>query len=96
MPQLTRRRYGMKKAKQQKYRPRSPTAIDAYIGEQIRKRRLALKMHIPQLAKALRVTKQQVQKYETGQNRVSAARLYEICSVLNIRITSMFKRPAGR
>jgi transcriptional regulator with XRE-family HTH domain len=49
-------------------------------------------MHQPQLAKALGVTKQQLQKYETGENRVSAARLYEICKVLDVRITSMFER----
>jgi DNA-binding Xre family transcriptional regulator len=86
----------MKQVKRNKPAPRRPTAIDAYIGAQIRKRRLALKIHLPQLAKALRVTKQQVQKYETCQNRVTAARLYEICKVLNVRITSMFKQPVDR
>jgi DNA-binding transcriptional regulator YiaG len=84
--------FNMKKAKRKKSAPRSPTTIDAYIGAQIRKRRLALKMHQPQLAKALGVTKQQLQKYETSENRVSAARLYEICKVLDVRITSMFER----
>jgi transcriptional regulator with XRE-family HTH domain len=83
----------MKKAKRKKYAPRSPTAIDTYIGAQIRKRRLALKMRQAQLAKALRITRQQMQKYETGENRVTAARLYEICKVLNVRITSMFPHP---
>jgi transcriptional regulator with XRE-family HTH domain len=80
-------------AKRKKYAPRSPTAVDACIGAQIRKRRLALKMLQPQLAKAVGVTQQQVQKYEIGENRVSAARLFEICKVLNVEIASMFECP---
>jgi transcriptional regulator with XRE-family HTH domain len=82
--------------KRKRFAPRRPTAIDAYIGAQIRKRRLALKMNQAQLAKALRVTKQQIQKYEVSENRVTAARLYEICKILNVRITSMFKHPIHR
>jgi transcriptional regulator with XRE-family HTH domain len=83
----------MKKAKPKKGAPRSPTAVDACIGAQIRRRRLALKMRQPQLAKVVGVTQQQVQKYETGQNRVNAVRLYEICKVLNVEIASMFEYP---
>jgi transcriptional regulator with XRE-family HTH domain len=72
--------------------PRSATAIHAYIGAQIRKRRHVLKMHQAHLAKALGVTKQQIQKYEAGQNRVSAARLFGICRVLKVSLSSMFER----
>jgi transcriptional regulator with XRE-family HTH domain len=82
----------MKKAKRKKDAPRSATAIDAYIGAQIRKRRHVLKMHQSHLAKALDVTKQQIQKYEAGQNRVSAARLFGICRVLKVSLASMFER----
>jgi transcriptional regulator with XRE-family HTH domain len=81
----------MKKAKRKKDAPRSATAIDAYIGAQIRKRRRALKMQQAQLAKKLD-TKQQIQKYESGQNRVSAARLFGICRVLKVSLSSMFER----
>jgi transcriptional regulator with XRE-family HTH domain len=44
-----------------------------------------------QLARQLGVTFQQIQKYEKGVNRVSAARLYEICRVLDVPIASMFE-----
>jgi len=44
------------------------------------------------LAKALGVSKQQFQKYEAGQNRVSAARLFDICRVLKVSLSSMFER----
>jgi DNA-binding XRE family transcriptional regulator len=72
--------------------PRSATAIDAYIGAQMRKRRLVLKMSQADLAKTLGVSTQQIQKYEVGQNRVSAARLFDICRDLNVSLSSMFER----
>jgi transcriptional regulator with XRE-family HTH domain len=40
----------------------------------------------------LGVTFQQIQKYERGVNRVSAARLFDICKVLNVSLSSMFER----
>jgi transcriptional regulator with XRE-family HTH domain len=44
------------------------------------------------LGEKLGVTFQQVQKYEKGANRVSGARLFEICEVLDLSLTSMFER----
>ena len=87
-----RARADMKRSKSKKATPRSPTAIDTYIGAQIRERRLVLKLRQADLAKTLGVTVQQIQKYETGQNRVSAARLFGICGVLKVPLSSMFKR----
>jgi transcriptional regulator with XRE-family HTH domain len=37
-----------------------------------------------ELGKALGVTFQQIQKYETGANRVSGSRLLEICQALDV------------
>jgi DNA-binding XRE family transcriptional regulator len=82
----------MKKAKRNKDAPRKPTVIDAYIGERMRERRQMLEMGQADLAKALGVSKQQVQKYETGHNRVSAARLFGICTILKVSMLSMFER----
>ena len=45
-----------------------------------------------QIGEALGVTFQQIQKYERGVNRVSAARLFDICKVLNVSLSSMFER----
>jgi DNA-binding XRE family transcriptional regulator len=44
------------------------------------------------LGKKLGVSFQQVQKYEKGVNRVSAARLFEICRALKVPLTTMFER----
>ena len=80
----------MKNAKPKK--ARSATAVDAYIGARIRERRHDLEMSQHALAKALGVTYQQIQKYESGTNRVSAARLFEICKALKVPLSSMFER----
>jgi len=80
----------MKKSKR-KISPRSPGAVDRYIGVRMRERRLALDMSQEQLGRELGVSFQQIQKYEGGVNRVSAARLFEICKALNISLSSMFE-----
>ena len=80
----------MKNAKPK--RTRSATAVDAYIGARIRERRHDLEMSQHALAKALGITFQQIHKYENGTNRVSAARLFEICKALKVPLSSMFER----
>jgi ATP-dependent DNA ligase len=44
------------------------------------------------LGDELGVTFQQIQKYEKGRNRVSAARLFVICEALKLSLASMFER----
>jgi transcriptional regulator with XRE-family HTH domain len=58
----------------------------------MRERRLALNISQNQLGKELGVSFQQIQKYESGRNRVSAGRLFEICKALNVSLSSMFER----
>jgi transcriptional regulator with XRE-family HTH domain len=81
----------MKKAKR-KTSPRSSGAVDKYIGARMRERRLALSMSQERLGKELGVSFQQIQKYESGVNRVSAARLFEICKALKVSLSWMFER----
>jgi transcriptional regulator with XRE-family HTH domain len=82
----------MRKAKPKKVAARRATAIDAYIGARMRERRLALELSQDRLGKELGVSFQQIQKYENGVNRVSAARLFDICKALNVSLSSMFER----
>jgi transcriptional regulator with XRE-family HTH domain len=58
----------------------------------MRESRLAIDMSQADLAEKLGATFQQVQKYEKGANRVSAARLFEICEALDVSLASMFER----
>ena len=82
----------MEKSKAKKASPRSINAVDIYIGARMRERRLALNLSQAGLGEVLGVSFQQVQKYEGGKNRVSAARLFEICRILNLSLSSMFER----
>jgi transcriptional regulator with XRE-family HTH domain len=81
----------MKKAKK-KVSPRAVTAVDAYIGARMRDGRIALGLSQDELGEKLSVSFQQVQKYEKGTNRVSAARLFDICEALDVSLASMFER----
>jgi transcriptional regulator with XRE-family HTH domain len=81
----------MKKARWKLSKPRSTSAVDAYIGARMNERRVALAMSQNQLSKKLGVSFQQIQKYEKGVNRVSAARLFDICKALNVSLSSMFE-----
>jgi transcriptional regulator with XRE-family HTH domain len=81
----------MKKTKRKKASPRSSSSIDEYIGDRVREFRLALGMSQENLAKHLSVSFQQVQKYEGGRNRVSVARLFQICKVLKVSLSSMYE-----
>jgi transcriptional regulator with XRE-family HTH domain len=64
--------------------------IDQYVGERIRLRRAERGLTQEQLAAALDVSYQQIQKYETGANRISAGRLYEIARKLGVDIGYFF------
>lgn len=55
---------------------------DAQIGGRLRAMRIDRKMSQQELGEALGVSFQQIQKYEKGVNRVSAARLNQIAQVL--------------
>jgi transcriptional regulator with XRE-family HTH domain len=64
--------------------------IDQHVGERIRLRRTERGLTQEQLADALDVSYQQVQKYETGANRISAGRIYEIARKLGVDIGYFF------
>lgn len=68
-----------------------PDPIDVHVGQRIRLRRNLVGMTQEQLATAVGVTFQQVQKYERGFNRVSASRLYDIGHVLSVPISFFFQ-----
>jgi transcriptional regulator with XRE-family HTH domain len=82
----------MKKAKRKTKPPKTPGAVDKYIGAQMRESRRALGITQESLGELLGVTFHQIQKYKKGRNRVSAARLFEICEVLDVSLASMFER----
>jgi transcriptional regulator with XRE-family HTH domain len=64
--------------------------VDEHVGERVRQRRAELGLTQHDLAQALGISYQQVQKYETGANRVSSGRLYEIAHKLEVDIAHFF------
>jgi transcriptional regulator with XRE-family HTH domain len=65
--------------------------IDQHVGERIRLRRTERGLTQEQLAAALEVSYQQIQKYEIGANRISAGRLYEIARKLGVEVGYFFE-----
>ncbi|MCZ2157990.1 helix-turn-helix domain-containing protein [Bartonella sp. 220] len=63
---------------------------DILIGKKIRLKRKMLKMSQKELGSYLRVSAQQIQKYETGLNRISAGRLNEIANILNVPLSFFY------
>jgi transcriptional regulator with XRE-family HTH domain len=81
-----------------------PHPLDSALGSRIRLRRKELNLSQDQLARAVGITFQQVQKYEHGYNRISFSRLAEMCQVLDCSISdiveglvpSKFSSPASK
>ncbi len=64
--------------------------VDAHVGQRIRDRRNERGLSQTEVAKALDVTFQQVQKYERGTNRVAASRLFDLSRILEVQIQYFF------
>jgi transcriptional regulator with XRE-family HTH domain len=64
--------------------------VDEHVGKRIRQRRWLVGMTQQQLAEHVGIKFQQIQKYETGANRVSASRLWDIASTLDVSINFFF------
>jgi len=69
----------------------APRRISDHIGGRIRQRRTELGLTQEQLAQALGISYQQVQKYETGANRVSASRLYELAQEFGVAVSYFYE-----
>ena len=68
-----------------------PNPIDKHVGSRLRMRRKMLGMSQEKLGEALKITFQQVQKYEKGTNRVSASRLQHISHILQVPVPFFFE-----
>jgi transcriptional regulator with XRE-family HTH domain len=63
---------------------RSTGPIDKYFGDRLRARRVMMKMSQEELAEKLGVSFQQIQKYEKGINRLSAATMASVAEILDV------------
>lgn len=65
--------------------------VDVHVGKRIRHRRWLVGMTQQQLAELVGIKFQQIQKYETGANRVSASRLWDIADALDVPVSFFFE-----
>ncbi len=68
-----------------------PNPIDVHVGFRIRQRRTLLGISQTKLADAIGLTFQQVQKYESGANRVGSSRMFQIARALDAPIAYFFE-----
>ncbi|MCA1935920.1 MULTISPECIES: helix-turn-helix domain-containing protein [Asticcacaulis] len=64
--------------------------IDLHLGKRLRRRRRLLGLTQQQLALAVGIRFQQIQKYECGANRISAARLFQLAKALETPVTYFY------
>ncbi len=65
--------------------------VDVHVGKRVRHRRWMVGMTQQQLAERVGIKFQQIQKYETGMNRISASRLWDIAEALNAPVSFFFE-----
>ena len=70
--------------------------VDVHVGQRVRQRRWMMGMTQQQLGDKVGIKFQQIQKYETGANRVSASRLWDIASTLEVPIAFFFEGLEGQ
>ena len=69
--------------------------VDVHVGKRVRHRRWMVGMTQQQLGERVGIKFQQIQKYETGMNRISASRLWDIAEVLGVPISFFFEGLQG-
>ena len=72
-------------------RKKAPSPTDQHVGSRVRMRRQMLAMSQGQLADALGITYQQVQKCEKGANRIGASRSQQISHILQVPVAFFFE-----
>ena len=70
--------------------PSVPNPIDVHVGRRLRLRRTLLGMSQEKLGDAVRLTFQQIQKYERGVNRIGSSRLYQLSQILDVPVSFFF------
>ena len=66
-------------------------SVDVHVGKRVRQRRWMLGMTQQQLGDKVGIKFQQIQKYETGANRISASRLWDIAAAMEVPVSCFFE-----
>lgn len=71
--------------------PRAPNDCDKLVGTRLRQLRTEFGLSIQTLANQVGLSHQQVQKYETGKNRISAGLLPSFAAALGVDVGYFFE-----
>ena len=69
---------------------RKAIAADLVVGTNVRRLRTESGITLAEMAEALGISHQQLQKYETGTNRASAGMLYELACYFVLPVDALF------
>lgn len=73
----------------------APSSVDEHIGQRMQLRRNMMGLSQKDLARMCGVTFQQIQKYETAGNRISASRLFDVSAALETPVSFFFSGLPG-
>ncbi len=71
-------------------------SVDVHVGQRVRQRRWMLGMTQQQLCDRVGIKFQQIRKYETGTNRISASLIRHIAAALEVPVTFFFEGLDGQ
>lgn len=71
--------------------PKRPHPVDVAVGKKLKELRTMRRMSQTDVAKRLGLSFQQMQKYETGSNRISSSKLFEISQFLGVSVAEFFE-----
>ena len=69
---------------------KQPHPVDVAVGKKLKELRTMHRMSQSDVAGKLGLSFQQIQKYETGANRISSSRLYEMSNILGVCVADLF------
>lgn len=73
--------------------------LDVHVGKQLRRRRRALGIRLKKFSKEVGVSPKQIQRYDSGENRTIARRLFDFARLLNVSPEYFFEgygEPSGK
>ncbi len=72
-----------------------PHPVDVHVGKRVKEIRTVRGLTQSNVAEQLGISFQQLQKYETGANRVSASRMFELSKLLGVSPSFFFEGLEG-
>ncbi len=71
-------------------------SIDVHVGQRVRQHRRMVGMTLQELGDKVGIKFQQIQKYETGANRIGASRMWDIAVAMEVPVSFFFEGLDGQ